>query len=298
MLVVLADGDDEVSARDAYDRVLDALDECDYLPRELAFDQAFYVASAHEWADRYRQWIRDPVMQEMSRARTLFDLRPVHGRRSLWQQIDAAVDGARRSRLPPRAGQRLPGEPAAAHVLPGCRRRQRRRARLDLSARAQRAAAAGGRGPRLRDGGGQSHLAARRSSDSPRRARCCRSTRRSSAKRRTPSASCCGSRDVSASARARPAPSCRRRCSAATTVTCSRRASARFFGCSNSPRIANGCGQPVTEPPFVRRYRARFDADLERRHADRSRALRRARFRNHRAELRRRTASSRSARSR
>ena len=35
MLVVLADGDDELSAQDAYDRLLDALDECDYLPREL-----------------------------------------------------------------------------------------------------------------------------------------------------------------------------------------------------------------------------------------------------------------------
>jgi CBS domain-containing protein len=91
MLVLLADDDDEAAARDTYDHVLDALGECDYLPRDLIFDQAFYVAHVSEWTDRYRAWVRDPVMQEMSRARTLFDLRPVHGRRSLWQQIDSAV---------------------------------------------------------------------------------------------------------------------------------------------------------------------------------------------------------------
>ena len=91
VLVVLADGDDELSAQDAYDRLLDALEECDYLPRELPYDQTFYVAGVHEWAARYREWVRDPVMHEMFRARTLFDLRPVHGPRSLWQEIDAAV---------------------------------------------------------------------------------------------------------------------------------------------------------------------------------------------------------------
>jgi CBS domain-containing protein len=91
MLVLLADGDDEVAGRDTYDHVLDALGECDYLPRDLIFDQAFYVAHVSEWESRYRNWVRDPVMQEMSRARTLFDLRPVHGRRSLWQHIDSAV---------------------------------------------------------------------------------------------------------------------------------------------------------------------------------------------------------------
>ena len=30
-------------------------------------------------------------MHQMSRARTLFDLRPVHGRRMLWQQVEAAL---------------------------------------------------------------------------------------------------------------------------------------------------------------------------------------------------------------
>ena len=122
LLVLLADDDDEAAARDTYQRVLDALEECDYLPRDLAFDTAFYVASAREWTGRYRGWIRDPVMQEMSRARTLFDLRPVHGRRSLWQQVDASLTEQVDRDFLHVAGQRLPDQPPASHVLPGCRR--------------------------------------------------------------------------------------------------------------------------------------------------------------------------------
>jgi CBS domain-containing protein len=71
--------------------MLDALHECGYLPRSLTFDTAFYVAPIDEWKTRYREWIRDPIMHEMSRARTLFDLRPVHGRRPLWQEIEATL---------------------------------------------------------------------------------------------------------------------------------------------------------------------------------------------------------------
>jgi CBS domain-containing protein len=91
LTVLLADGDDEASARRQYQSVLDALQECDYLPRQLTFDRSFYVARVEEWKARYRAWIRDPVMHEMARARTLFDLRPVHGRRALWQQVEVAL---------------------------------------------------------------------------------------------------------------------------------------------------------------------------------------------------------------
>ena len=35
LLVLLAEGDDEVAARETYHHVLDALEECDYLPRDL-----------------------------------------------------------------------------------------------------------------------------------------------------------------------------------------------------------------------------------------------------------------------
>ena len=38
--------------------------------------------------------IRDPVRQQMYRARTLFDLRAIHGRRSLWQEVETAVRDA------------------------------------------------------------------------------------------------------------------------------------------------------------------------------------------------------------
>jgi CBS domain-containing protein len=91
LAVLLAEGDDEALARNQYAYVLDALQECDYLPRSLAFDPAFYVSRIDEWKTRYRDWIRDPVMHEMARARTLFDARPVHGWRTLWQQIEATL---------------------------------------------------------------------------------------------------------------------------------------------------------------------------------------------------------------
>ena len=91
LAVLLAEGDDEALARNQYAYVLDALQECDYLPRSLAFDPAFYVSRIDEWKTRYRDWIRDPVMHEMARARTLFDVRPVHGWRTLWQQIEATL---------------------------------------------------------------------------------------------------------------------------------------------------------------------------------------------------------------
>ena len=141
------------------------------------------------------------------------------GGRSLWQRLSSRDHRRRGSRLPARAGQRLPGEPAAADVLPGRRRRQRRRARLDVPARAQRAAAARRRRPRLRHGGGATlgrstleRFAAART--------LLPEHERSSGRRPTRSASCCGSRGGSGSARARRAPSCRRRSSAGTIARC------------------------------------------------------------------------------
>ena len=74
--------------------MLDALTECGYLARERSFEPSFYVATDSEWKERYRGWLRDPVMQQTHRARTLFDLRPVLGRRSPWQDVEAAVTAA------------------------------------------------------------------------------------------------------------------------------------------------------------------------------------------------------------
>jgi CBS domain-containing protein len=90
LLVIVGDEDSPVAAL-VYKRVLEAFAECDYIPRELPFETPFYMAHADEWKSRYRGWVRDPVMQEMYRARTLFDLRPVLGRPSLWQDCQAAI---------------------------------------------------------------------------------------------------------------------------------------------------------------------------------------------------------------
>ncbi len=93
LVVIVGDGDSLATALAAYHRVLAAFAECDYLPRELSFETPFYLARAGEWKSRYRGWLRDPVRQEISRARTLFDLRPVLGPAELWQDCQAAITG-------------------------------------------------------------------------------------------------------------------------------------------------------------------------------------------------------------
>ena len=60
----------------------------------MTFDRAFYVASQGEWRARYLHWLRDPLQAKTYLARPLFDLRPVHGRESIWRDIEATVVGA------------------------------------------------------------------------------------------------------------------------------------------------------------------------------------------------------------
>ena len=136
--VLVLERDDRMeSVRRTYHRVLDALLECDYLPRTApSFEWDFYVASAPEWKTRFDQWITDPVRQEMYRARTLFDMRPVAGPHSLWEAVEARAAGRRGSGLREDPGQRLPRHAAAAHVLPGRRGRPGGRAGHDVSPRA------------------------------------------------------------------------------------------------------------------------------------------------------------------
>lgn len=95
-LVVIVEGEHGCPAlRQSYARVSDALAECDYLARvDMTFDRSFLVAGKAEWQTRYAQWLRDPVRTQMYRARPLFDLRPVHGRRSLWHDMESTVVGA------------------------------------------------------------------------------------------------------------------------------------------------------------------------------------------------------------
>jgi CBS domain-containing protein len=91
--VVMIAADDRAVGE--YARVLDALAECDYLPRtETGFERAFFAAPAAEWQGRYDRWIRDPIFGEMYLARQLFDLRPIHGPLHPWSELAASVAAA------------------------------------------------------------------------------------------------------------------------------------------------------------------------------------------------------------
>ena len=88
---------------ETYQRVSEGLTDCDYLPRvDPSFDRAFpgsdpmsgRVASTAQWQARYQNWLRDPVRAQMYLARPLFDLRAIHGRDSLWRDVEATVAGA------------------------------------------------------------------------------------------------------------------------------------------------------------------------------------------------------------
>ncbi len=95
MVLIVEDESGRPELQQRYERVSDALTECDYLARvDMTFDRSFHVASKAEWQTRYEKWLRDPVRAQMYLARPLFDLRPVHGRESLWHDVEATVVGA------------------------------------------------------------------------------------------------------------------------------------------------------------------------------------------------------------
>jgi len=91
-VMILHDDRDRGPALAMYRHVLDALADCGYLaPPETPFDPSFYVASVAEWKTRYSAWVRDPIVQQLYKARPLFDLRAIHGAQSLWQEIVTTV---------------------------------------------------------------------------------------------------------------------------------------------------------------------------------------------------------------
>jgi CBS domain-containing protein len=94
VVVLVGEDDDEQLAVEQHRHLVGRLADCGYLPRDLPFETRFYVATVSEWTRRYRGWVSDPVRQQMSRARTLFDLRPLGGRRELFDQLHAAVSAA------------------------------------------------------------------------------------------------------------------------------------------------------------------------------------------------------------
>ena len=95
LVVIAEDEDGRQELQACYERVTEALAGCDYMDRsDLAFDHAFLVASTAEWQARYEGWLQDPVRTQMYLARPLFDLRPFHGRESLWHDAVRALEGA------------------------------------------------------------------------------------------------------------------------------------------------------------------------------------------------------------
>jgi len=95
VVLIVEDESGRADMLQRYERVSDALTDCDYLVRgDMAFDRPFHVASRAEWRTRYENWLRDPVRAKMYLARPLFDLRPVHGRESLWRDVEATVAAA------------------------------------------------------------------------------------------------------------------------------------------------------------------------------------------------------------
>jgi CBS domain-containing protein len=92
ILMIADDATDDSQCLDAYERVLEVLDSCDYLPQvDCPFEPSFYAATLTEWRKRYNDWVSDPILNQIYRARPLFDLSPIHGPQSLWHEVDATV---------------------------------------------------------------------------------------------------------------------------------------------------------------------------------------------------------------
>jgi CBS domain-containing protein len=93
-LIVISDSP-RTDATAAYQRVVELLGECDYLPRAHGrFDPSFYTATIDEWKERYLGWLANPILNQMHEARELFDVRPIHGLHSLWHEIETDIAGA------------------------------------------------------------------------------------------------------------------------------------------------------------------------------------------------------------
>jgi len=93
LVMIIDDAQDPAPSLRAFHRVSTALGECGYLPAPSS-DRSIQAAGVREWANRYRGWISDPVLQNMYGARRLFDLKPIHGAMRLWTEVDDVVRAA------------------------------------------------------------------------------------------------------------------------------------------------------------------------------------------------------------
>jgi CBS domain-containing protein len=91
LALITHDSHDPAAAQAAFHRVSEGLTGCGYIGATPTFEPSFYAASVSIWKNRYQNWISDPVLQNTYAARRLFDLRPIHGRRELWEEVDSAV---------------------------------------------------------------------------------------------------------------------------------------------------------------------------------------------------------------
>jgi CBS domain-containing protein len=101
VIMIVDDDQDESAWVGASQRVLELLNESGYLPNaERPFESMFYAAGVAEWKKRYSDWVSDPILKGIYRARPLFDLRPIAGHESLWRDLSGAVtDGISREFL-------------------------------------------------------------------------------------------------------------------------------------------------------------------------------------------------------
>ena len=94
LVMIIDDAHDPAPSLSAFHRVSTALGECGYLATPSPSDPSVQAAGVSEWSTRYRDWISDPVVQNMYGARRLFDLKPIHGALRLWTEVDDVVRAA------------------------------------------------------------------------------------------------------------------------------------------------------------------------------------------------------------
>jgi CBS domain-containing protein len=90
-MVIVADGRDRDPLLDWYRRMHELLLECGYIPRASHFDPEYSVAALAEWKQRFRGLITAPIQNPIHHSRPLFDLCPVMGQESLFDELAACV---------------------------------------------------------------------------------------------------------------------------------------------------------------------------------------------------------------
>ena len=91
--LIAPDEGDPARWQRASEAVVELMNQCGYLPHaDKPFEPLFYSAPESEWKQRFSGWLSDPILNQIYRARPLFDLLPVVGDESLWQQLKASTN--------------------------------------------------------------------------------------------------------------------------------------------------------------------------------------------------------------